>query len=89
MFKVSLVDSDEKTITLKLEGRIVGPWVNVLRGESDRWFSQQRRLILDFSEVTFIDSEGIDLAHALMRKGIHLVGFSLFLSEILEKARPE
>lgn len=54
---------------MKLEGRMVGPWV----GECKRaWLSLQsslsaRKLALDLCGVTFVDESGLDLLREMYR----------------------
>lgn len=54
---------------MKLEGRMVGPWVEECRRA---WLSLQsslsaRRLALDLCGVTFVDESGLDLLREIYR----------------------
>ena len=70
--------------TLRLEGRLVGPWVDELRRaclEQDAAF--RRPLTIDLRDVTFIDSAGIALFDELFPK-VTLINCSLFAAEQLK-----
>lgn len=84
MLKVTHVAEDDKSVTLKLEGRIVGQWVNELKRECEGCLARRSALILDLSDVSFIDSQGIKVLRAMMGSRVQLVGCSLFLSGLLK-----
>jgi anti-anti-sigma regulatory factor len=84
MLKLTLVQEDEKAVTLKLEGRIIGQWVNELKKECERCMGRGNRLILDLSGVTFVDVQGIRMLRAVCGDQVKLIGCSLFLSGLLE-----
>jgi len=54
------INEEPKKLTLKLEGRVAGPWV----GELDRtWHSlcaalEKKALSIDLCDVTYVDREG-------------------------------
>ena len=53
-------DQDSQALTLRLEGRLEGPWVEVL---TECWQSvvagsEKRQLRVDLNGVTFIDGQG-------------------------------
>jgi ABC-type transporter Mla MlaB component len=64
------IQEGTKTISLKLEGRIVGPWVS----EFDRtWHSlvpslDGKKLSVDLRGVTYIDSEGREVLAEIYRQ---------------------
>ncbi|MDA2932798.1 STAS domain-containing protein [Acidobacteria bacterium AH-259-D05] len=84
MLKITIIASDEETVTLRLEGRIVGEWVHELRRECEKNLKERRRVILDLSGVTFGDHQGIKVLKALTGDGVQFTGCSLFLSALLE-----
>lgn len=67
-FRATVQEEPEK-FTMKLEGRMAGPWV----GECKRaWLSLQsslsaRKLTLDLCGVTFVDESGLDLLQEIYR----------------------
>jgi anti-anti-sigma regulatory factor len=60
--------------TLKVEGKLAGPWVNELE---KTWLNittgdQEREVVADLSDVTFIDSRGWDLLERMAESGAEL-----------------
>jgi hypothetical protein len=66
--KISMND-DAMVATLKVEGRVVGPWATELeRTWHDLWTSTQRkRLQLDIRGVTFADQKGSQILREIVR----------------------
>jgi anti-anti-sigma regulatory factor len=71
------------TLWLKLEGKLVGPWVDECRTACTRETGRDRRLALDLSEVTFVDSDGVHLLRLLVEQGVDIPVCSNFVAELL------
>jgi len=79
-------ETDASTVgsTLKLEGRIVGPWVEELRRAClEQHAARCRPLTIDLRDVTFIDSAGIALFDEIFPT-VTLINCSLFATEQLK-----
>ena len=85
MFKVTCVTVDEETVTLKIEGRIVGPWVDELKRECKKCLATQSKLVIDLSGVSFIDGRGVKALKSIVGDRTRLTGYSLFLSGLLNE----
>ena len=89
MLKVTCLDSGPGEVTLKFEGRIVGPWVEELKKECEICLAKHARLVIDFSNVSFMDNQGIRITNNLLKKfkedRVRLTGCSLFLSGLLSE----
>lgn len=72
---------------LKLEGKLVGPWVVECRSACARDASLGRRLALDLSEVTFVDADGVHLLRQLVEQGVDIPVRSNFVAELLRSER--
>jgi ABC-type transporter Mla MlaB component len=72
------------TTTLKLEGRLVGPWVEQLREICESHLAEHRRVKLDFTDVTYADRGGVALLMNLRMRGVELINCSPFLAEELK-----
>jgi anti-anti-sigma regulatory factor len=68
---------------LRLEGRVVGPWVDELRHACLEQAAIPRRLTIDLRDVTFIDSAGIALFDEIFPT-VTLINCSLFAVEQLK-----
>src|SRR5262249_3251713 len=76
MLRIARVDVDARHSlpTLKLEGKLVGPWVLELRRACDVLEAPPGCVRLNLSAVTFIDPAGIELLGDLIRRGARLPG---------------
>jgi anti-anti-sigma regulatory factor len=87
VLRITRVDAIADTDTLKLEGRIAGPWVDelarVVRGPQEA----PRRLVLDVTEVSFADDAGVRLLRELAQRSAELRGASMFLTSLIERDR--
>lgn len=83
MLKISEPTANHAT-TLKLEGHLVGPWVNQLREICEAHLAQEQRLKLDFADVAYADRGGVALLINLRALGVELVNCSPFLAEELK-----
>jgi anti-anti-sigma regulatory factor len=87
MLKIARVDGGEGQMipALKLEGKILGPWVIELRRACEEVCVSTSAFCLDLTGVTFIDSAGLGLMHDLVRQGATLSGCSSFIAELLSQ----
>jgi ABC-type transporter Mla MlaB component len=69
--------------TLRLEGKLVGPWVAELARLCDQLSGSTDRLRLDLSAVTFVDRPGVALLRDLLGRGATLAGCSGLVAELL------
>jgi hypothetical protein len=79
MLRVTEVNGAESARTLKLEGKLLEPWV----GELLRACAPAGRLSLDLSAVTFVDGAGVELLQTLLRRGVRVIACSGFVAELL------
>jgi len=81
MLKISQLNSDDVT-TLRLEGKIHGPWVAELRHyfPGSGPIEAQR---LDLAGVDYVDGEGIGLLLELRDRGIEIAACTAFVAELL------
>lgn len=84
MLKIVLAESSSATPTLRLEGLVIGPWVDELNGLCERCLARGARPILDLSEVSFVDREGIELLRDLELRGVAFLNCSPFVAEQLK-----
>jgi anti-anti-sigma regulatory factor len=73
------------TRTLKLEGKLVGPWVDELRIACTPSVAASEHLRLDLHAVTFVDAAGADLLGELIRQGARITRCSPFVAEMLDE----
>jgi ABC-type transporter Mla MlaB component len=83
MLKISQSGKANHSITLKLEGRVVGPWVGELRQVCESLLSEVRALKLDLADVTFADADGVAVLTGFKTRGVTLKNCSPFVDEQL------
>jgi anti-anti-sigma regulatory factor len=84
MLRISQIESAQRSVTLRLEGRLVGPWVKELERACEMLVMDGRKITLDLEAVEFIDRNGVALLAALTGKGVSLTECSSFLQEQLK-----
>ena len=88
MLKISEGKTTKQTELLRLEGRVVGPWVGELRQICEPLVSDGSKLALDLTEVTFADEAGVTLLASLRARGVKLLNAMPFVEEQLKSASP-
>lgn len=70
-------------MTLRLEGRVVGPWVTELWRSCEEVLTSGRPLTLHLRDVEFMDAEGVALLSKLRARGVMLLECPPFAAEQL------
>lgn len=87
MLKVTTTQQNQ-TITLKLEGKLAGPWVQeVTRVWADTACSPRNSYVVDLRSVTFIDSPGRELLARMSRQGAQLIAADCLTRNIVDEIR--
>jgi ABC-type transporter Mla MlaB component len=81
MLKISQAGHPNQTVTLKVEGRVVGPWVEELRRICDSMVIDQRELHLDLADVSYVDADGVATLTDFKSRGVKLENCSAFLEQ--------
>jgi ABC-type transporter Mla MlaB component len=82
LLRITRSDEDG-TIWLRLEGKLLGPWVDEFRATVAREVNLTDRIKLDLAEVTFVDAEGLRLLRELAVNGHDIPKRSNFVAELL------
>ena len=86
MLKIEHSHAGEEFAGLKLEGQVIGPWVEEVRRLSEQILASGAALTIDLSEVAFIDREGVELLRALKARGGVALKSSGFVAEQLKSS---
>jgi translation initiation factor IF-2 len=87
MLKVTTTRQDQ-TITLKLEGKLAGPWVQeVTRVWVDTEYSPRNGYVVDLRSVTFIDRPGQALLARMSRQGAQLIAADCLTRTIVDEIK--
>jgi hypothetical protein len=84
VLRISQIASSDATVTLRLEGQVCGPWVEALRRVCDQVLATQCALSLDFTDVSFVDWQGLPLCRRLRARQVALLHYSPFVAEQLK-----
>lgn len=83
--KITVVESSNKGVRLRVEGRLTGRWVEELRRACDlHALSDGIRLTLDLADVSFADAAGIELLKELRIRSVTLLSPSSLVAEQLK-----
>ena len=86
MLRITLTESGESHIILRLEGRIAGPWVTELWNACEKVLDEGKALVLNLAEVSFLDNAGVNLLMKIRAQGIALAECSPFVTEQLKSS---
>lgn len=84
MLKISETKHANRNVTLRLEGRIVGPWVEELKQACEPLVKNGCHLALDLGEVTFVDETGVAELGGLSARGTKLLNVTPFVEKQLK-----
>jgi len=84
MLRISPTPSGNHHILLRLEGRLVGPWVAELRVACEKLLGEGHALELNLAEVSFLDPAGAALLTGIRAQGVQLSECSPFVLEQLK-----
>lgn len=83
MLKIVLLDPSANGALLRLEGEVIGPWVDELQRTCERLLAS-RAVTLDLSGVSFVERRGVSLLRSLGTRGVPLLHCSPFVAEQLK-----
>jgi len=86
MLRIAWRDGEENDTVMRLEGRMLGLWVEEVRRSCERLLAEGRVLTLDLGDVSFLDTDGVRLLRALARRRVRLIHCSAFIAELLRSA---
>jgi anti-anti-sigma regulatory factor len=87
MLKITRQTSESNRVALRLEGQVIGPWVEALRQacEEVRSGNGRKGMVLDLSGVSFIDARGVALFRELVSHHAELKNGSVYIAEQLKE----
>jgi anti-anti-sigma regulatory factor len=84
MLRIVHVNGMAKITTLRLAGRLIGPWVEELRRACEPILARGDSLAIDLTEVSFVDQAGVELLGWLRGREAVLSNCSGFVAELLK-----
>ena len=89
MLKITRVGTLNQEVTLRLDGRVTGPWVELLRTSAESVVKVGMRLTLDLENICYVDCEGVGLIKNLINRGILVKNVPFFVAEQITKCKAE
>jgi anti-anti-sigma regulatory factor len=83
MLKI-VVERGGTTGAVRVEGRVIGPWVGELARACDQLLGSGSELVIDLAAVSFVDRAGVALLRRLAARGAAVVNASRFVAEQLK-----
>jgi len=77
MLRIERVQNGDGETTVRATGRLAGPWI----GELERSIADLGTVVLDLTDVSFVDREGIEFLRTLQRLQLVDLRCSAFVAE--------
>ena len=84
MLRISELENGRGKVVLKLEGRLVGPWVEELNRAYEKHSERNQPVELNLADVSYVDRSGVTLLQSLKLKNVRFQGCSPFVAEELK-----
>ena len=84
MLRITRLAENASSVTLKVEGYVVSTSVAVLEQECKGLFEGGRKVILDFSDVRYVDHRGVEILKRLLAEDVRLINCPELIQELLE-----
>jgi hypothetical protein len=86
MLRLTRIAGTHQTETIKLEGKLLGPWVDEVRQACAAGTDPASRINLDLSALIFVDGAGERLLRDLIARGFEVVACSGYVTELLRSS---
>jgi anti-anti-sigma regulatory factor len=84
MLKITETSKEEKTVTLRLDGKISDDWIRELERVCLHYRDEENKIVvLDFLGVIFIDDNGVRMLEKIKDNRIRIINCSLFIQSLL------
>lgn len=87
MLRITTIQRADAPVVLKLEGKLLEPWIGELDDACRRATASTATTTLDLSGVSYVDVPGAIALRNLRRRGVQLVGGSPLVTELLKEGK--
>jgi len=84
MLRITTIRHGLQTV-LKLEGKMLEPWIEEFRGACTRAEIRAGHIGLDLADLAYADAAGTELLRNLVRSGVPIIACSAFVAELLRE----
>lgn len=85
MMRISEAPGGDEQVTLRIEGQLVGQWVEELERACERLLGGTKQVVLDVAEVSFIDRKALPALRSLRLRGVTFANSNPFVTEQLKE----
>lgn len=85
MLRITTIQTDHSSVILKLEGKLLEPWIGELDEACRRASGATAAATLDLAGISFVDTPGTIALRDWRRRGMQLVGCSPLVTELLKE----
>lgn len=87
MFKLTVDGDHTRHLTLRLEGRLTGAWVDEFAAALGKAMSKETDVTLNLDGLTFADDRGVAVIRNAVDEGARLGGGSQFIDALIGRGR--
>ena len=84
MLRIDKVYENLFTVKLNLEGTLVREWVSLLKEKILECLENNKKVLLDFSELRFVDEHGMEMLKRIPSEKIEITNCPKFIEELLK-----
>ncbi len=84
MIRITRVNESPQRVTMKVEGQIASDCVSVIEQECLTSMQGNQKVVLDFSDVTFIDSRGMLMLKRIKGGNLKIINCSDLIDDCLK-----
>ncbi|NUQ61054.1 MAG: hypothetical protein HUU20_01110 [Pirellulales bacterium] len=88
MLRVTTIRNGSQVI-LRLEGRLLAPWLDEFRSACARADAGSELMALDLADLTYVDEAGARLLRRLVDQGVPICACSAFVAELLREQQTQ
>lgn len=84
MLRITTNRSDQQTVVVKLEGKLLAPWVGEFQEACRQACNTRSNTILDLTDLSFVDTSGAIAIRDLTQRGLQLKNCSPLVQALLQ-----
>lgn len=85
MLRISTIQNEGTSVVLRLEGKLLEPWIDELQHACRVACERTTSVTIDLAGLTFVDAPGAIALRDLERRGVKLVGCSPLIAQLLSE----
>ena len=85
MLRITKIEDNGSPVTLKLEGKVHAEWVALLEGECQALIDRKKTVLLDFTDVTYMDDRGVAMVRRLPARNVRVINGDAFIEDLIDR----